>query len=136
MAGGRSVPACCGPAAGTRLSRYKPSNWRHCAMDVIDLLGDIGRVLLRTFVVIAPLLAWQFIALGARPLRRRAGGLADPTIIAGTMVGIAILAVILPMDALNWDAIVTAGGFWNLSLWQFVDLARSIVLHGPGALLA
>src|SRR3954453_8100453 len=104
-------------------------------MDVIDLLGDIGRVLLRTFIVIAPLLAWQFVALWARPLRRRAGGLGDPTIIAGMMVGIGILAVILPPESLTWTSIVTVGGFWDLYLWQFVDLSRDMVATGPFALV-
>ncbi len=104
-------------------------------MDVLDILGDIGRVLLRTFIVIAPLLAWQFVAIWARPYRRRAGGLGDPTVIAGMMVGIAILAVLLPPEALTWDAIVSVGGLWDLSLMQFIGLARSMVLYGPGALL-
>src|SRR5215468_10495718 len=102
-------------------------------MDVLDLLGEVGRVLLRIFIVIAPLLAWQFVALWARPWRRRGGGLTDPTIIAGMMTGIAILAVIMPPEALTWDAIVTVGGFWDLGLWQFIGLAREMVLNGPGA---
>jgi hypothetical protein len=105
-------------------------------MDVLDLLGDIGRVLLRLFVVIAPLLAWQFVALWARPLRRRAGGLADPTIIAGMMLGIGTLAVILPPATLTWNAIVAVGGFWDLGLWQFVELARGMAVNGPFVLLA
>jgi hypothetical protein len=105
-------------------------------MDVLELLGDAARVLLRVFIIIAPLLAWQFVALWARPWRRRGGGLSDPTIIAGIMVGVAILAVILPPEALTWNAIVTAGGFWDLDLWQFADLARGLVISGPGALLS
>lgn len=105
-------------------------------MDVLDLLGDVGRVLLRIFIVIAPLLAWQFVALWARPWRRRGGGLADPTVISGMMTGIAILVVILPPAALSWNAIATVGGFWDLGLWQFIGLAREMVLEGPGALLA
>lgn len=104
-------------------------------MDVLQLLGDTGRVLLRVLIVSAPLLAWQFVAIWARPYRRRAGGLADPTIIAGMMVGFAILAVIMPLQVLTWDAIVDVGGFWDLETTQFADLARSMVLHGPGALL-
>lgn len=104
-------------------------------MDVLDFLGEAGRVLLRVFIVIAPLLAWQWVALWGRPYRRRAGGLADPTVIAGGMVGIAILAVILPPEMLSWDAIVSIGGSWDLGLTQFVELARSFVVHGPGALL-
>jgi hypothetical protein len=105
-------------------------------MDVLDFLGEAGRVLLRVFIVIAPLLAWQWVALWGRPYRRRAGGLADPTVLAGIMVGIAILTVILPPEILTWDAIVSVGGFWDLGLMQFVGLARSMVLHGPGTLLA
>jgi len=105
-------------------------------MDVLEILGEIGRVLLRVFIVIAPLLAWQWVALWTRPFRRRSGGLADPTVLDGMMVGVAILAVILPPEALTWDAIVTVGGFWDLGLMQFVELARSMVLHGPGVLLA
>jgi hypothetical protein len=105
-------------------------------MDLIDFLGEAGRVLLRVFIVIAPLLAWQWVALWGRPYRHRAGGLADPTVLAGIMVGIAILAVILPPETMTWDAIVSLGGFWDLGLMQFVELARSIVVHGPGALLA
>jgi hypothetical protein len=105
-------------------------------MDVLDILGEIGRVLLRVFIVIAPLLAWQWVALWTRPFRRRGGGLADPTVLAGMMVGVAILAVILPLESLTWDAIVSVGGFWDLGLMQFVELARSMVIHGPGVLLA
>jgi hypothetical protein len=104
-------------------------------MDVFNLLGDLGRILLRTFVVIAPLLAWQFVALWARPWRRRAGGLADPTIIAGMMTGIGILLVILPPESLTWNAIVSVGGFWDLGLWEFADLARGMMVSGPFALL-
>jgi hypothetical protein len=104
-------------------------------MDVLEFLGDAGRFLLQVFIVIAPLLAWQWVALWGRPYRRRAGGLADPTVIAGGMIGIAILAVILPPDMLSWDAIVSIGGIWDLGLMQFVELARSFVVHGPGALL-
>jgi hypothetical protein len=105
-------------------------------MDVLELLGEVGRVLLRVFIVIAPLLAWQWVALWGRPYRRRAGGLADPTVLAGIMVGIAILAVILPPEILTWSAIVTVDGFWDLGLMQFVALARSFVLHGPVALIS
>lgn len=105
-------------------------------MDVIDFLGEAGRVLLRVFIVIAPLLAWQWVAIWGRPYRRRNGGLTDPTIIAGMMIGIAILVVILPPVTLTWDAIVSVGGFWDLGLMEFAGLARSMVLHGPGALIA
>jgi hypothetical protein len=104
-------------------------------MDVLDYLGAAGRLLLRVFIVIAPLLAWQWVALWARPYRRRSGGLADPTILAGIMAGIAVLAVILPPESLTWDAVVSVGGFWDLELMQFVELARNMVLHGPAALL-
>jgi hypothetical protein len=104
-------------------------------MDIFDLLDDAGRIMLRTFIVAAPLLAWQFVALWARPLRRRSGGLADPTIIAGMMVGVATLAVILPSGALTWDGVVMVGGYWDMSLWQFMDLAHGMVVNGPVALL-
>ncbi|MGA9015428.1 MAG: hypothetical protein WB509_23300 [Acetobacteraceae bacterium] len=104
-------------------------------MDVFDLLGDAGRIVLRTFLVAAPLLAWQFVALWARPLRRRSGGLADPTVIAGMMVGIAILAVILPAEALTWDGAIMVGGYWDMSLWQFMGVAHDMVVNGPVALL-
>jgi hypothetical protein len=105
-------------------------------MDVLEVLGEVGHFTLRAFVVVAPLLAWQWVALWARPWRRRAGGLADPTVLAGIMLGIAMLAVILPPEGLTWDAIVSVGGFWDLGLMQFVELARSMAIHGPGALLA
>src|SRR5271154_2742232 len=104
-------------------------------MDIFDLLGDAGRIMLRTFIVAAPLLAWQFVALWARPLRRKSGGLADPTIIAGMMVGVATLAVILPSGALTWDGVVMVGGYWDMSLGQFMDLAHGMVVNGPVALL-
>src|SRR5690348_17201110 len=104
-------------------------------MDVLDFLGETSRVLLRTFVVIAPLLAWQWVALWARPNRGRGGGLADPTIIAGLIIGVAVLAVILQPEMLTWSAIEDVGGFWDLSLWEFVRLARGMVLHGPDVLL-
>ncbi|MGC1407454.1 MAG: hypothetical protein WA864_00750 [Acetobacteraceae bacterium] len=104
-------------------------------MDIFDLLGDAGRIALRTFIVAAPLLAWQFIVLWARPLRRRSGGLADPTVIGGMMVGVAILAVILPAEALTWDSVIMVGGYWDMGLWQFMDLAHGMVVNGPVALL-
>lgn len=104
-------------------------------MDVLEFFGEVGRFALRVFIVIAPLLAWQWVALWARPYRRRAGGLADPTILAGMMVGFAILFVIMPARALNWNAIVDVGGFWDLGLSEFVELARGMVMHGPGVLL-
>jgi hypothetical protein len=104
-------------------------------MDVLEFLGDASRVLLRTFVVMAPLLAWQWVALWSRPYRGRGAGLADPTIIAGMMIGVAVLAVIMQPETLTWDAIVAVGGFWDLTLMQFIALARGMVLHGPHALL-
>jgi len=105
-------------------------------VDVLEFLGEVGRVALRVFIVIAPLLAWQWVALWGRPYRRRAGGLADPTILAGMMLGVGMLAVILRPETLVWDAIVSVGGFWDLSLTEFVELARRMVVHAPGALLA
>jgi len=105
-------------------------------MDVLEFLGEVGRVALRVFILIAPLLAWQWIALWGRPYRRRAGGLADPTILAGMMVGIGMLAVILRPEILSWDAIVSVGGFWDLNVAEFVELARRMAMHGPAALLA
>ncbi|MEJ0019336.1 MAG: hypothetical protein WDN25_22850 [Acetobacteraceae bacterium] len=105
-------------------------------MDVLDLLGDAGRIILRIFVVIAPLLAWQLVAIRVRPWRRRDGGLADPTVMAGMMTGFGILAVSLPPEVLTWNAIVSVGGAWDLGLWQFMDVARETVLGGPGALAA
>ncbi len=104
-------------------------------MDILEFLGEAARLLLRAFIVIAPLLAWQWVALWARPYRRRAGGLADPTVLAGIMVGFAVLAVMMPPEALSWDAIADVGGFWDLRLGEFIALARGMVLHGPGILL-
>jgi hypothetical protein len=103
-------------------------------MDVLEFLGEAGRFLLRGLIIIAPLLVWQWVALWSRPFRRRAGGLADPTIIAGMMVGFAMLIVIIPPEALDWDAIVDVGGYWDLSLSDFMDLSRGMVLQAPGAL--
>jgi len=105
-------------------------------MDVLAFLGEVGRLALPVFIVIAPLLAWQWIALWARPYRRRPDGLTDPTIIAGMMVGIGMLAVILRPETLSWGAIVSVGGFWDLSVGEFAELARSMMIHGPGALFA
>ena len=104
-------------------------------VDIFALLGDAGRIVLRTFIVAAPLLAWQFVALWARPMRRRSGGLADPTVIAGMMVGVAILVVILPAEALTWQGIVMVDGYWDMGLWQFMSVAHDMVVNGPIALL-
>jgi hypothetical protein len=103
-------------------------------MDVLEFLGEAARYTLRVFIVIAPLLAWQWVALWGRLYRRRAGGLSDPTILAGMMVGFAMLYVIMPPAALNWNAIVDVGGLWDLTLGEFLDLARSMVLHAPNLL--
>ena len=105
-------------------------------MDVLQVFGDVGRFALRAFIVLAPLLAWQWIALWSRPWRRRAGGLADPTILAGMMVGIAMLAASFRPQMLDWDGIVSVGGFWDLDTGDFLALARNFVLHAPGALIA
>jgi hypothetical protein len=105
-------------------------------MDVLQLFGDAARFALRAFIVLAPLLAWQWIALWSRPWRRRAGGLADPTIIAGMMVGIAMLAVSFRPEMLDLDAIVSVGGFWDRDTGDFLALARGFVLHAPAALVA
>lgn len=105
-------------------------------MDVLQVIGDLARFALRAFIVLAPLLAWQWIALWARPWRRRAGGLADPTIFAGIMVGIAMLAASFRPEMLDWDGIVAVGGFWDRDTGDFLLFARSFVLHAPAALLA
>src|SRR6266542_4190805 len=146
MAGDRVAPDCCGRGDGTAKSNCDPrapacglaphAGALSPAMNVLEVLGTVADIALRAFVVIAPLLAWQWVAIWARPWRRRAGGLGDPTVLAGMMLGIAVLAVILPPEGLNWSAIVSVGGFWDLGLMQFVQLARSMEIHGPGALLA
>ena len=105
-------------------------------MDVLQVFGEAARFALRAFIVLAPLLAWQWIALWSRPWRRRAGGLADPTIIAGMMAGIALLAVSFRPEMLDWNAIVSVGGYWDLDTVGFLGVARNFVLHAPGALLA
>lgn len=104
-------------------------------MDVLAILGDAARIALRVFIVLAPLLAWQFVVLWWRPFRRRGGGLLDPTIIAGMMLGVAMLAVLLPAGVLTWDAIVTVNGFWDLHTNEFIPLARDMLANGPGALI-
>src|SRR5579859_3824074 len=104
-------------------------------MDVLETLGHIGRFLARAFLIIATLLAWQWVTVYGRRYRRRAGGLADPTVIAGMVAGLAVLSVLLPWQVLNWNAIVPVGGFWDLNLGEFFDLTRAMALHGPSALL-
>ena len=101
------------------------------------------RLALRSPARVAMLQAQDVLGLGSSARMnnpgRRGGNwrwrMDDPTIIAGMMVGVATLAVILPSGALTWDGVVMVGGYWDMSLGQFMDLAHGMVVNGPVALL-
>lgn len=104
-------------------------------MDVAAFMGEAGHLLLRVLLVIAPLLVWQWtIALG-QPYRASAGPV-GLTVAASTMVGLAALAALMPQATLTWDAIVPHGGFWDLTLAEFLSLSFDIMRRAMPALLA
>jgi hypothetical protein len=100
---------------------------------VIDMLGVAGRLLLHGLVVGAPLATWQWVVLSCRHGRGTFGVL-DPTLIAGAMVGFAALAVVIPQGALGFDAVVAAGGVWDLSAGGFLHRAGTMAARGLPAL--
>ncbi|MGE0225524.1 MAG: hypothetical protein AB7F35_23965 [Acetobacteraceae bacterium] len=87
-------------------------------MDVIELLGDAGRILFQVLAVVLPLLAWQWIVHMGRPARGTEA-IIDATVVSGGMVGLAAIPYIIPPMALGWDAVVTPNGVWDLTLGEF-----------------
>lgn len=98
-------------------------------MDVIDVLGGIGRVLLSGLIVTLPLVVWQWVVLSARHWRGTFG-LLDPTLIAGAMVGFAGLIVVIPSGTLTFEAVVAPGGVWDLSVVGFLRRAATMAARG------
>ncbi len=95
-------------------------------MDLLDLLGQAAHHLFRAIIVAAPLLLWQG-GLRLTRLARAGNGLADATVVAGAMIGLAALGLLLPPMALTWDAIMSPGGVWDLSLGGFMTRAARYV---------
>ena len=102
-------------------------------MDVIDVLGNVGRVLLSGLIVALPLVIWQWAVLSARHWRGTFG-LLDPTLIAGAMIGFAALAVVIPTGTLNFEAVVAPGGVWDLSVSGFLHRAAAMAARGLPAM--
>ena len=104
-------------------------------MDLLAFIGGAGRWLLRALLVIAPLLAWQWTITLGQPYRAKTGAI-GPTLVASTMVGLGALVALLPGTTLTWDAIVTSGGFWDLTVPEFLAVSVDIVRQALPALLA
>ena len=102
-------------------------------MDVIDVLGIAGRVLLSGLIVALPLVIWQWVVLSARHWRGTFG-LLDPTLIAGVMIGFAALVVVIPAGTLNFEAVVAPGGVWDLSVVGFLRRAAAMAARGLPAM--
>lgn len=102
-------------------------------MDVIDLLGGVGRVLLSGLIVVLPLVAWQWVVLSSRHWRGTFG-LIDPTLIAGVMVGFAALVEVIPAGTVNFEAVVANGGVWDLSATGFLRRAAALAARGVPAI--
>jgi hypothetical protein len=102
-------------------------------MDVIDVLGNLGRVLLSGLIVVLPLVAWQWVVLSSRHWRGTFG-LLDATLIAGAMIGIAALVDVIPAGTLNFDAVVAPGGVWDLSATGFLRRAAAMAARGVPAM--
>ena len=96
-------------------------------MDVLAWMGDAAGVLLRVFLVIAPLLAWQWTFDLAQPWRAKAGPV-WLTPAASILTGLTAFAAVLPHGALTWNGIVAPGGYWDLAMPEF--LSRSARLAG------
>ena len=92
-------------------------------MDLLAFIGGAGRWLLRALLVIAPLLAWQWTITLGQPYRAKTGAI-GPTLVASTMVGLGALVALLPGTTLTWDAIVTSGGFWDLTVPESGGVGR------------
>jgi len=103
-------------------------------MDLLDLLGDSAFHLFRAIILAAPLLVWHWTLRLTRRVRM-GNGLADATVIAAAMVGLAALALLVPPLALTWDAIMRPGGVWDLSLMAFLDRALRYLARAVPALL-
>ena len=103
-------------------------------MDVVDVLGNAGRVLLSGLIVALPLVAWQWVVLSSRHWRGTFG-LLDPTLIAGAMIGVAGLFEVIPPGTINFEAVVAAGGVWDLSATAFLRRAASLAGQGLPAIV-
>jgi hypothetical protein len=103
-------------------------------MDIIELLGDAGRLLFQVLAVIFPLLLWQWLVLLFRPARGAAAAL-DVTVISGAMVGLASVITVIPPMALGWDAVVSPLGIWDLTLVEFYVRVANFAGNALPALL-
>src|SRR6185312_3609305 len=81
------------------------------------------------------LLAWQW-TIGLAAHYRANAGPVGLTVAASVMVGIGALAALLPGATLTWDAIIAPGGFWDLTLWEFMSLSIDIARRAIPTLLA
>jgi hypothetical protein len=102
-------------------------------MDVIDVLGSVGRVLLSGLIVALPLAAWQWVVLSSRHWRGTFG-LLDPTLIAGVMLGFAALVVVIPAGTLSFEAVVAPGGVWDLPVIGFMRRAAALAARAVPAM--
>jgi len=91
-------------------------------MDLLDFFGQAAYYLARAILLVLPLLAWQWSLRLTRPYRGGNGG-GDATVLSGTMIGLAALVLLIPTTALTWDAVVTPGGVWDLTLAEFLERA-------------
>ncbi len=103
-------------------------------MDLLAFLGDSAFHLFRAIVLALPLLIWHW-TLRLTRRSRMGNGLADATVIAAAMFGLAALALLVPPLALTWDAIMRPGGVWDLSLLGFLDRALRYLTRTVPALL-
>ncbi len=102
-------------------------------MDVIDVLGVIGRVLLSGLIVVLPLVAWQWVVLSSRHWRGTFG-LLDATLIAGVMIGVAALVYVIPAGTFTFEAVVAPGGVWDLTPTAFLRRAAAMASRGIPAM--
>jgi len=103
-------------------------------MDVLAWMGDAGIFLLRVALVVAPLLLWRWTIALTSPYRAGTGSI-GPTLAASAIAGLVALAATLPNSIFTWDAIVSRGGFWDLTLPEFLAVAAGVVGRAIPALL-
>jgi hypothetical protein len=103
-------------------------------MDALDLLGGAATHLFRALLVAAPFLLWRWLIYFFQPTRGGNGGI-DATEAAGIMLGLACLPLLIPPMARDWDAIMTPGGVWDLTLAQFLSRALGYVTREMPTLL-
>jgi hypothetical protein len=102
-------------------------------MDMLAWMGEAGIFLLRAILVVAPLLVWRWTIAFTSPYRCGTGSV-WPTLAASAMAGLGALAAVMPHTMLTWDAIVSPGGFWDLTLPEFLPVAAGLVRRSLPAL--